>query len=136
MTDKPVREHDKFMLRMPEGMREAVAERAKRNGRSMNSEIVQIINTAITNSAFEEFTSKENLEKLPDPIKREMIIRRTLIARVQMAEALRDIEENLELLQINGDEIMSDMTEAWWKNHDAKTVKAINEKWSSRKKPK
>ncbi|TQX08396.1 Arc family DNA-binding protein, partial [Clostridioides difficile] len=43
MSDKPVREYDKFMLRFPDGMRDAIAERAKRNGRSMNSEIIQII---------------------------------------------------------------------------------------------
>nr|WP_280516025.1 Arc family DNA-binding protein [Photorhabdus heterorhabditis] len=43
MTNKPVSAQDKFMLRLPDGMREAIAERAKENGRSMNSEIVQII---------------------------------------------------------------------------------------------
>jgi len=31
---------DKLMLRLPDGMRERIAERAKENGRSMNSEIV------------------------------------------------------------------------------------------------
>jgi len=43
MADKPVKDYDKFMLRFPDGMREAVAERAKVNGRSMNSEIIHII---------------------------------------------------------------------------------------------
>ncbi|MEQ9721307.1 Arc family DNA-binding protein [Yersinia alsatica] len=43
MLDKPVSAQDKFMLRLPDGMREAIAERAKKNGRSMNSEIVQIL---------------------------------------------------------------------------------------------
>ncbi|USC55675.1 Arc family DNA-binding protein [Klebsiella pneumoniae] len=47
MSDKPVREYDKFMLRFPDGMRDAITERAKRNGRSMNSEIVQIIQDAL-----------------------------------------------------------------------------------------
>ncbi|HFX0251987.1 Arc family DNA-binding protein [Klebsiella pneumoniae] len=49
MSDKPVREYDKFMLRFPDGMRDAIAERAKRNGRSMNSEIVQILQDALDN---------------------------------------------------------------------------------------
>jgi len=40
MTEKQVRDFDKFMLRLPEGMRDMIANRAKRNGRSMNSEIV------------------------------------------------------------------------------------------------
>ncbi|HBR1046013.1 TPA: Arc family DNA-binding protein [Klebsiella pneumoniae] len=47
MSEKPVREYDKFMLRFPDGMRDAIAERAKRNGRSMNSEIVQILQDAL-----------------------------------------------------------------------------------------
>lgn len=47
MTEKQVREYDKFMLRFPDGMRDAIAERAKRNGRSMNSEIVQILQDAL-----------------------------------------------------------------------------------------
>jgi hypothetical protein len=39
--DKSVgRESDKFMLRLPDGMRERIAEFARQNGRSMNAEIV------------------------------------------------------------------------------------------------
>ncbi|SFL18665.1 Arc family DNA-binding protein [Methylorubrum salsuginis] len=34
------REHDKFIVRMPDGMRGRIAEAAKRNHRSMNNEIV------------------------------------------------------------------------------------------------
>ncbi|MFB2927542.1 Arc family DNA-binding protein [Aeromonas hydrophila] len=34
------RESDKFVLRMPDGMRDEIAERAKASGRSMNAEIV------------------------------------------------------------------------------------------------
>lgn len=48
MADKPVKDYDKFNLRFPDGMRDAIAERAKRNGRSMNSEIVQILENALT----------------------------------------------------------------------------------------
>lgn len=47
MSEKQVRDYDKFMLRFPDGMRDAIAERAKNNGRSMNSEIVQIIQDAL-----------------------------------------------------------------------------------------
>ena len=39
------------MLRFPDGMRDAVAERAKANGRSMNSEIIQILEDAISGKA-------------------------------------------------------------------------------------
>ena len=38
---------ERFTVRMPDGMRDAMAERAKRNGRSMNSEIVQILQDAL-----------------------------------------------------------------------------------------
>lgn len=47
MTVSLVKDYDKFMLRLPEGMRDAIAERAKKNGRSMNSEIVQILQDAL-----------------------------------------------------------------------------------------
>lgn len=38
---------DRFNVRLPSGMRDAIAERAKANGRSMNSEIVQILEDAL-----------------------------------------------------------------------------------------
>lgn len=47
MKEKQVKDYDKFMLRFPDGMRDAIAERAKKNGRSMNSEIVQILHDAL-----------------------------------------------------------------------------------------
>lgn len=34
------RDSDKFMLRLPDGMRDAISERAKASGRSMNAEII------------------------------------------------------------------------------------------------
>lgn len=40
-----------FGLRMPDDLREDIQQRAKRNGRSMNSEIVQILEDALTQSA-------------------------------------------------------------------------------------
>ena len=43
----PSQEMDRFNVRLPNGMRDAIAERAKRNGRSMNSEIVQILEDAL-----------------------------------------------------------------------------------------
>nr|WP_195606431.1 Arc family DNA-binding protein [Klebsiella oxytoca] len=43
MSRFPSQEMDRFNVRLPSGMREAIAERAKANGRSMNSEIVSIL---------------------------------------------------------------------------------------------
>lgn len=51
MSKYPSQMQDKFNLRFPDGMRDAVAERAKRNGRSMNSEIVQMIQDALDSEA-------------------------------------------------------------------------------------
>lgn len=47
MAEKQVKDYEKFVVRFPDGMRDAIAERAKANGRSMNSEIVQILQDAI-----------------------------------------------------------------------------------------
>ena len=47
MSKFPSQLQDKFNLRFPDGMRDAIAERAKKNGRSMNSEIVQILQDAL-----------------------------------------------------------------------------------------
>ncbi|MCK7171577.1 Arc family DNA-binding protein [Enterobacter chengduensis] len=52
MSEKfPSQTQDKFTVRFPDGLRDAVAERARRNGRSMNSEIIQIIEDAIAAEA-------------------------------------------------------------------------------------
>lgn len=60
MTKYPSQLQDKFNLRLPEGMRDAIADRAKRNGRSMNSEIVDIISSAISQPAL----AQEGIEYL------------------------------------------------------------------------
>jgi hypothetical protein len=40
MADKPGRGSDQFPLRLPDGMRDRIKERAENNGRSMNAEII------------------------------------------------------------------------------------------------
>ncbi|WP_314140128.1 Arc family DNA-binding protein [Buttiauxella noackiae] len=47
MAEKQVKDYEKFVVRFPDGMRDAIAERAKNNGRSMNSEIVKILADAV-----------------------------------------------------------------------------------------
>lgn len=51
MAEKQVKDYEKFVVRFPDGMRDAIAERAKRNGRSMNSEIVQILEDALSSES-------------------------------------------------------------------------------------
>ncbi|WP_369788298.1 Arc family DNA-binding protein [Rouxiella sp. WC2420] len=54
-----------FGLRMPDELREAVSERAKANGRSMNSEIVQILQDALDGDnidrELDQFTDHESV---------------------------------------------------------------------------
>ena len=55
-TSKVGRGSDQFMVRMPAGMRSALAEEAERSGRSMNAEIV-----ARLDASFQEFLSLEGM---------------------------------------------------------------------------
>lgn len=41
--DSPSRRQDQFVIRMPDGLRERIAESARVQGRSMNAEIVQTL---------------------------------------------------------------------------------------------
>ena len=41
--DSPSRHQDQFLVRMPEGLRDRIAVGAKQNGRSMNAEIVTLL---------------------------------------------------------------------------------------------
>lgn len=43
MSEKTSRNSDKFMLRLPDGMRERLKTVAELNGRSMNSEIIDVL---------------------------------------------------------------------------------------------
>ncbi|CDZ82986.1 Arc-like DNA binding domain protein [Citrobacter koseri] len=65
---------ERFTVRMPDGMREAVAERAKENGRSMNSEIVDMIAKSLNSSALTdeelvymlEMATEDNISSLSE----------------------------------------------------------------------
>jgi len=98
MSEKQVKDYDKFVLRLPEGMREAIADLAKANGRSMNAEIVQILKDALTHHSFDSIASKESLKNMPIDVRLGLIEKRTIIARAQIAKAMKDIDDNLELL--------------------------------------
>lgn len=45
--NRPSRTADKFVIRFPEHMRDNIADRAKRNGRSMNAEIVEMLSMVL-----------------------------------------------------------------------------------------
>ncbi|AJI88303.1 arc-like DNA binding domain protein [Yersinia rochesterensis] len=68
MAEKQVKDYEKFVVRFPDGMRDAIAERAKANGRSMNSEIVQILEDSleIEKEVSSARKAKESGEPMPD----------------------------------------------------------------------
>jgi plasmid stability protein len=66
MAKKPTakrtgRDSDQFIVRFPEGMREALADLAARNGRSMNAEIIHAL---ALHFAGEGMTTDERLKSL------------------------------------------------------------------------
>ena len=58
------RESDKFVLRMPDGMRDEIAERAKASGRSMNAEIVYRLQR--TFEEYAEFADQDGVRHIND----------------------------------------------------------------------
>lgn len=68
---------ERFTVRMPDGMRSTIAERAKRNGRSMNSEIVQILEDALSSdvSSVDKSLDLKQIKSLLDKISNELLDR-------------------------------------------------------------
>jgi hypothetical protein len=73
MTKKPLkagRGSDQFMIRFPPGLRSAIAKRAAKNGRSVNTEIIEAIEQYLSGedrfSRVETFFEKhrENIEEI------------------------------------------------------------------------
>lgn len=59
MDKFPSQTQDKFTVRFPDGMRDAIAERAKANGRSMNSEIVGALESWLSDDVQDGLPQKE-----------------------------------------------------------------------------
>lgn len=101
MAEKQVKDYDKFNLRFPDGMRDAIAERAKANGRSMNSEIVQILqealdaDRAIAESDLVDFDSTQAaFNAASTPEEKEMFLNALAKKDPFTAEILREGEEH------------------------------------------
>jgi len=63
MNKFPSQEMDRFNVRLPVGMRDAIAEQAKKNGRSMNSEIIAALDAWLTGQPLEELSQK-NIDQM------------------------------------------------------------------------
>lgn len=57
------RESDKFMLRLPEGMRAFIKESAEKNGRTMNAEIVARLQAAFEAGTTSSFAIEQAVEQ-------------------------------------------------------------------------
>lgn len=55
LTDYPSRLADRFIIRLPDGWRERLKENAARNRRSMNAEVLCILQGALGEAAGEDF---------------------------------------------------------------------------------
>ncbi|EPN1383135.1 TPA: Arc family DNA-binding protein [Providencia stuartii] len=103
MSKYPSQTQDKFTVRFPDGMRDEIAKRAEANGRSMNSEIVQILQDALNN---DDISNIEDCDK-PTSNDFKKAARRMLIAIEEfeeMKQKLYDVtEENggISLLSIS-----------------------------------
>ncbi|SFN29817.1 Arc-like DNA binding domain-containing protein [Izhakiella capsodis] len=59
MSKFPSQEMDRFNVRLPNGMRDAVAEKAKKSGRSMNSEIIAALEFWLSSDMHDSLQQKE-----------------------------------------------------------------------------
>ena len=83
------RDSDKFMLRLPDGMRERIAKVAKQNGRSMNAEIVARLDESLP-----ELWQEETRREMPPVIlTAEQFGALTDAAKKALQEALEFIRE-------------------------------------------
>ncbi|WP_037521391.1 Arc family DNA-binding protein [Sphingobium yanoikuyae] len=49
MTNRPGRDSEKLLVRFPDGMKARIEEAAKTNGRSMNAEVIALLEIALSN---------------------------------------------------------------------------------------
>lgn len=92
MGKKPVQPEDKYVLRLPDGMRDRIKEAAERNNRSMNAEIV---------ARLEEYSMLSGKAKAFDNANRE-IYRQALDIK-DLQEQLKEIDKlRLELAREQG----------------------------------
>jgi hypothetical protein len=88
MTDKiyPSDAQERFMVRLPDGMRDQIAEAAKANNRSMNAEIVARLVKSFTPSSNLEEALQINTTVLETVLRRVDYLEATLAASIQSAD--------------------------------------------------
>jgi hypothetical protein len=93
--ETPVRDQDKFMLRLPDGMRERIAREASANNRSMNAEIV-----ARLELSFEVTETEESLTERQNRIvdRQEALLKLLLQTVTEMEKDRQEIQNLTEQL--------------------------------------
>ena len=86
-NEKPIRYMDSILVRMPDGMKDRLAQRARANGRSMNAELVAIISESL------EEVDALGVRRLREKLQR---IEMQIEAKVRDAEELRAQRAELE----------------------------------------
>lgn len=81
MTAENAQTKDKYLLRLPDGMRDRISELASANNRSMNAQIVLMISGAIDSSATSR--SEADMAAEIEDLRRQLVTAR---------EAVRDVE--------------------------------------------
>lgn len=59
----PSQLQDKFTVRFPEGMRDKIAELAKKNGRSMNNEIIYALENYLSGETYDYLKKLDEIER-------------------------------------------------------------------------
>lgn len=102
MTKYPSQMQDKFNLRFPDGMRDAIADRAKNNGRSMNSEILQILQDALDSKTETIAWNSELSPKSSDDQVMMSNAQLTKMVNVAMEEAVKAMSEKFNFVPKSG----------------------------------
>ncbi len=93
MSDAPSQTQDKFIVRLPEGMRERIKRAAEANGRSMNAEVV---------ATLEEKYPQPSLDDLIHDMVRmtkELTETYGIEGQTEMVQRLQAIQDSLETLK-------------------------------------
>lgn len=96
------RDSDKFMLRLPDGLRDRIKAKADQNGRSMNAEIVQVLEREYPAEAYSAEDFLEFLKELTGP----MSIEDSIDKESALNQVLEEFGIGLEASLVSGDIIL------------------------------
>ena len=71
MSDFPSQQQDKFVLRLPDGLRDRIKKKADNNNRSMNAEIVQLLEREYPEPKDVMYIHADNIRKTLDIYEKE-----------------------------------------------------------------